>query len=141
MERIMSTNPYLLVTLDAYAANARLVQGALGLGYGGLGTALVAVNDDAATYESTPLAWCALDLTGTTELVGILNGLCNGALPAGPIWGEDGVISSLDAQEAYMNEHSSVISLVNVPAASRLTTINGALAGMGYKLRPSAPEV
>jgi len=137
----MSTNPYLLVTLDAYVANARLVQGVLGLGYGGLGTALVAVDDDEATHETQALAWCHLDMSGTTELVDILNGLCNGALPAGPIWGEDGVIPSLDAQEAYMYNHSSVISLVGVPDATRAATINGALAGMGYKFRPYPSEV
>lgn len=137
----MTTNPYLLVTLDAYVADARLVLGALGLGYEGIGTPLVAVDDDTATSETTPLAWCALDLSGTTELVGILNGLCGGALPAGPIWGENGVISSLDAQAAFMDDHSSVISLVNVPPAQREATINGALAGMGYKLRPVPSEV
>jgi len=135
----MTVNPYLLVTQDAYVAAARAVLDALGLGAAGIGRPLVAVDDDAATSTTTPLAWCQLDMSGTTELVSALNGLCGGALPAGPIWGENGVITSLDAQDAYMNDHSSVISLINVPPATRDATIAGALAGMGYKLRPSAP--
>ena len=134
----MTVNPYLLVTQDAYVADARAVLDALGLGAAGIGRPLVAVDDDTATPTSTPLAWCQLDMSGTTDLVSCLNGLCGGALPAGPIWGENGVITSLAAQNAYMNEHSAVVSLINVPDANRDATIAGALAGMGYKFRPSA---
>jgi hypothetical protein len=136
----MTANPYLLVSLDAHVVNARKVLDALGTGPAGLGRALVEIDEPSPNYNEPAVAWCQFDQSGDSEFVAKLNGLCGGALPAiDGYWGEEGVISSLDAQQAFMDEHSTVISAINVPVAQREATINGALAGLGYKFRDT-PE-
>lgn len=133
---MITANPYLLVTLDAYVANARLTLGAMGTGFGGLGRALVDIATPSPNLNEPAVAWCQFDQSGDSDLVGKLNGLCGGALPAiTGYWGEDDIIASLDAQQAFMDEHSTVVSAINVPVEQREATINGALFGLGYKFR------
>jgi hypothetical protein len=131
-----TANPYLLVALDAYVINARRVLDALGTGPAGLARALVDVDQPSPNHDEPAIAWCQFDQSGDSELVAKLNGLCSGALPAiAGYWGEDGVISSLDAQQAFMDEHCTVVSAINVPVDRLESTIAGALAGLGYKFR------
>lgn len=136
----MSTSqPYLGVAKAAPVENVRLTLGALGLGFGGFTRAAVAVGDNTATAATPAIAYYQMDASADSDLVAKLNGLCEGALPAGPIWGEGGVISSLDAQNAFMGGNVSVVSMVGVAAEQAQAVINGALAGLGLKPRPD-PE-
>lgn len=143
----MTANPYLLVSLDGYVVNARKVLDALGTGPAGLSRALVAIDEPSPNYNEPAVAWCQFDQSGTSELVGNLNGLCGGALPAiEGYWGEDGVVSSLDAQQAFMDGHATVVSAIGLSISpsewlegNPSTGNPGQLATLGYKFRDT-PE-
>ena len=146
----MNTNPYYIVSKAAHVAAHRLTLGALGWGFEGIATPLVAHDDDTADENSEPIAFAMFDNSGTTEVFDILRGLCNGALPPlpnGAYWGEDGVISSLDVQTAWMNNNVTLVSAIglDMPPAEWINGdpvkgTPGQLKTLGYKTRPT-PEV
>ena len=133
--------PYLGIVLAAHAANVRLTLGAMGLGFGGFSRPLVAVDDDTATPESTPLAFAQMDASADSDLVSTLQALCYGDLPQiEGQWGEDGVIAAAAAQTAFGGNNVTIVSAAGLADEDRADWIAGNLANLGYKFRPE-PEV
>ena len=139
----MTAQPYLGIVEDAHVVNARATLDAMGLGPAGFAVPLVDKDDNTATHETAPLAWCLMDASADNVLVQTLQALCGGDAPGLDVngntilWGVDGVISQVDALEAFGGDHVRIVSVVGVPENERLAWITGELALHGYKLRPS----
>jgi hypothetical protein len=139
----MTAQPYLGIVEDAHVVNARATLDAMGLGPAGFSVPLVDKDDNTATFESPALAWCQMDASADNILVGQLQALCGGDAPGLDangntiLWGVDGVISQVDALEAFGGNHVMIVAIVGKPENERLTWINGELALHGYKKRPS----
>lgn len=136
--------PYLGLVVAAAAADARLVLGAMGLGYGGFGVALVDADDDTATPETTPTAYYQYDASADSDLVATLQALVGGDVPGldingSPImWGENGTITQAAAISAFGSENVQIISGVGIPSADLVAWRDQNLDALGYKLRPEA---
>lgn len=137
--------PYLGVVKASAADDVRLVLGAMGLGFGGFGVALVAADDDTATFSTTPTGYHQYDDTADSDLVAALQALVGGDVPGldqsgNPImWGENGVITQADAIAAFGSENVQIISAVGVPPALLESWRDDNVGALGYKLRP--PEL
>lgn len=136
--------PYLGVAKAAAIDDVRLVLGAMGLGFGGFGVALVASDDDTATPETTPTGYYQYDATADSDLVAALQALVGGDVPGldqngNPIlWGENGVITQAAAIAAFANENVQIISGVGIASADLQAWRDQNIDALGYKLRPSA---
>jgi hypothetical protein len=134
--------PYLGVAKAAAITNVRLTLGAMGLGFGGLGVPMVAKTDDTATSATEPTGYMQYDGSADSDLVATLQALVDGDVPGldingNPIlWGQDGVISQVDAIAAFGTENVQVISAAGVPAALLQTWRDENISALGYKLRP-----
>lgn len=143
--------PYLIFCTAAAQPNARLAMAAIGMGPENFSRAL-APTMPAPTPNSPATYYLTQDMSGTDDLVVLLNAMTLGILPdedvnGDPIaWGEGGVISEVDAIDAFgggnvqMRPASGLVLTNGVPDdAARDKWRDDTLTVMGLAFIPFEP--
>ncbi len=130
------TLPTICIITDAHKSAANRVWEAMGRGPGTFSIPIV--NDPAATWDSPATHWLMADDSAMPADVAAWQALQRGDLPpvpAGVVWGENGVIDAASAMAAVTASNLQVYSASgDVQAAEHMA---GILAGRGlYKRAP-----
>lgn len=136
----MSGLPCIMIAKAGPHTNVNLVLEAQGRGPGNLSRKMCAI-DPNATWETPATHYMMQDMSATDTLVAEWQALCNGDLPAIPgQWGQDGVISSLDAQTACSNGNMQVYSAAGLVSLEDSTAWrDGTFLGVGLQFVPDPP--
>jgi len=137
----MANVPAILICADAKHTDCNRTFDAIGRGPNTFSVALVAASDDSATYQSPATHWLGQDMSATDELTSIWLAMTNGEMPAiTGSWGEDGIISEVDAVAACTSGNLQVYSAGGlIDSAAAMAWRNAVLEGAGLKLRPDEP--
>lgn len=133
--------PTICICTAAARTNINLIWEAMGRGPGTFSRKLCAV-DPNATYEEPATHYLMQDMSATDENVAIWSAMAenNDLPPITGTWGEDGVISSQDAQAAISSGNLFVFPAYGLDGEqSELDWRNGVLAGMGLQFVPDEP--
>lgn len=137
----MTTVPAILICTNAVKDDCNRVFDATGRGPATFSCAMVAADDDTATYLSTPTHWLAQDMSATDDLTITWLAMTDGDLPQiSGVWGEGGVISAAAAMAACGGGNLNVYSAGGLPdEAAVLAWRDSVIAGAGLKFRPDEP--
>lgn len=136
----MSNLPCIMIGKAADKDDINLVLEAQGRGPGNLSRKMCSI-DPLATWETPATHYMMQDMSATDTLVASWQAACNGDLPAiDGQWGVDGVISSLDAQEACSGGNMQVYSAAGLVTGEDATAWrDGTFLGIGLQFVPDAP--
>jgi hypothetical protein len=130
--------PRITIVTAAAVPDFQRICNAMGLGTAYLTRKLCAI-DPEATHETPATHWFAQDMSAQDVEAPVWQGMAQEAdlPPIAGIWGEDGVISALDAQTALSFGNVRVYTAAgeNDPTAWR----DGILAGAGLQFVPDEP--
>lgn len=127
--------PVILTVEAAHLDDVNRVFAALGKGEGYISVACVGRDDATATHETPATHYFAQDMGAKDSDVAIWQAMCGGMLPGGVIWGQNGVITSLDAQTALA--HMTVASEAGLDTPQKAENfLAGVLVGKNLKKRP-----
>lgn len=137
----MTTVPAILICTNAVKDDCNRVFDATGRGPTTFSRAMVAADDDTATYLSTPTHWLAQDMSATDDSTITWLAMTDGDLPQiSGVWGEGGVISAADAMAACGGGNLNVYSAGGLlDETAVLAWRNSVIAGAGLKFRPDEP--
>lgn len=136
----MSNLPFVGICTAAAKTNVDLVWAAMGRGDGTFGRKVCAI-DPEATWEEPATHYLSSDTSATDSDIARWQALCSGDLPEiEGQWGVNGVISSLDAQNACTGGNLLVASLAGAQTSQQwLDFIQGVLSGQGLQYVPDEP--
>ena len=136
----MSILPAIITVEAGHETDVNRVFAAMGKGEDTVSRACVAADDEEATYETPATHYIAQDMGALDSDVAEWQAMCNGNLPdiAPNIWGEGGIISSVDAQTALA--HMTVASEAGLDTPQKVENfLAGILLGKNLKFRPDPP--
>jgi hypothetical protein len=137
----MSGLPCIMIAKAAVRTNVNLVLEAQGRGPGSLSRKMCAI-DPNATWETPATHYMMQDMSATDTLVASWQAACNGDLPdiGTNVWGQNGIISSIDAQTACGNGNMQVYSAAGLVSGEDATNWrDGTFAGIGLQFVPDMP--
>lgn len=133
----MANLPFVGLVTAAAKTNVDLVWEAMGRGPGTFGRKVCAI-DPSATHLTPATHYLSSDTSSTDSDIAKWQALCSGDLPEiSGQWGVEGVISSLDAQNACMGGNLIVASMAGGQTTQDgLDFIAGFLLGRGLQYVP-----
>lgn len=140
MGNVMSNLPCIMIAKAAVKDSVNLVLEAQGRGPGNLSRKMCPI-DPLATYETPPTHYMMQDMSATDALVTSWQAACSDHLPSiiGE-WGQDGIISSLEAQTACGAGNMQVYSAAGLVSGEDATAWrDGIFLGVGLQFVPDAP--